>query len=46
VLSSVPEAGPGHRTLARKHEEFSGEVPDLDSDFAADVEEIARDRKP
>jgi antitoxin (DNA-binding transcriptional repressor) of toxin-antitoxin stability system len=32
--------------LARKHEEETGEVPVLDPDFAADVEEIMRNRKP
>jgi antitoxin (DNA-binding transcriptional repressor) of toxin-antitoxin stability system len=32
--------------LARKHEEETGEVPVLDADFASDVEEIVRNRKP
>ena len=32
--------------LAEKHEEETGEAPVLDSDFAADVEEIVRNRKP
>jgi hypothetical protein len=32
--------------LARKHEEERGESPVLDPDFAADVEEIIRNRKP
>jgi len=32
--------------LARKHEETTGEAPVLDPDFAADVEEITRNRKP
>ena len=32
--------------LARKHEEEIGESPVLDPDFAADVEEIIRNRKP
>jgi len=32
--------------LARKPEEESGEAPVLDADFAADVEEIIRNRKP
>ena len=32
--------------LARKHEEETGESPVLDPDFAADVEEIIRNRKP
>ncbi|MGA2205263.1 MAG: hypothetical protein ABSG10_00890 [Terracidiphilus sp.] len=32
--------------LARSHEETASETPVLDADFAADVEEIARNRKP
>lgn len=32
--------------LAKKHEEETGEAPILDPDFAADVEEIIRNRKP
>jgi antitoxin (DNA-binding transcriptional repressor) of toxin-antitoxin stability system len=32
--------------LAKKHEEETGKAPILDSDFASDVEEIVRDRKP
>ena len=32
--------------LAKKHEEETGEAPVLDPDFAADVEEIVRNRKP
>ncbi len=32
--------------LAKKHEEETGESPVLDPDFAADVEEIIRNRKP
>jgi antitoxin (DNA-binding transcriptional repressor) of toxin-antitoxin stability system len=32
--------------LAKKHEEETGESPVLDSEFAADVEEIIRNRKP
>jgi SepF-like predicted cell division protein (DUF552 family) len=32
--------------LARKHEEETGKAPVLDPDFAADVEEIVRNRKP
>jgi antitoxin (DNA-binding transcriptional repressor) of toxin-antitoxin stability system len=32
--------------LAKKHEEETGEAPVLDADFATDVEEIIRDRKP
>jgi hypothetical protein len=32
--------------LAKKHEEETGGAPVLDADFAADVEEIIRNRKP
>lgn len=32
--------------LAKKHEEETGDAPVLDPDFAADVEEIVKDRKP
>ena len=32
--------------LAKKHEEETGESPVLDPDFAADVEEIIKNRKP
>lgn len=32
--------------LAKAHEEESGEVPVLDPDFAADLEEIIHHRKP
>jgi antitoxin (DNA-binding transcriptional repressor) of toxin-antitoxin stability system len=32
--------------LAKKHEEETGKAPVLDSDFAADVEQIVRNRKP
>jgi len=32
--------------LAKNHEEETGEAPVLDADFAADVEEILRNRKP
>jgi antitoxin (DNA-binding transcriptional repressor) of toxin-antitoxin stability system len=32
--------------LARKHEKETKESPALDPDFAADVEEIIRNRKP
>jgi antitoxin (DNA-binding transcriptional repressor) of toxin-antitoxin stability system len=32
--------------LAKKHEEETGKAPVLDSDFASDVEEIVRNRKP
>ena len=43
---------PGRRSiseciaLAKKHEEETGKAPILDSDFASDVEEIVRNRKP
>jgi antitoxin (DNA-binding transcriptional repressor) of toxin-antitoxin stability system len=43
---------PGRRTiseciaLAKRHEEETGESPVLDPDFAADVEEIIRNRQP
>jgi len=32
--------------LAKAHEEETGQAPVLDHDFAADVEEIIRERKP
>ena len=32
--------------LAKKHEEETGEAPILDPDFAADVEEIIKNRRP
>jgi antitoxin (DNA-binding transcriptional repressor) of toxin-antitoxin stability system len=32
--------------LAKTHEEESGKAPILDADFAADIEEILRSRKP
>ncbi len=32
--------------LAEAHERESGQVPTLDADFAADVEEIVRNRQP
>jgi antitoxin (DNA-binding transcriptional repressor) of toxin-antitoxin stability system len=32
--------------LAKKHEEETGEAPVLDPDFAADLEEIIRNRRP
>ena len=32
--------------LAKRHEEETGETPVLDPDFAADMEEIIRNRKP
>jgi antitoxin (DNA-binding transcriptional repressor) of toxin-antitoxin stability system len=43
---------PGRRSvseciaLAKRHEEETGEAPVLDADFASDVEEIVRNRKP
>jgi len=52
AVALVRTAGPSRRsvseciTLARKHEEETGEAPTLDPDFAADVEEIIRNRKP
>jgi antitoxin (DNA-binding transcriptional repressor) of toxin-antitoxin stability system len=45
-------AGPVRRkiygciALARTREEETGDIPVLDADFAADVEEIVKDRKP
>lgn len=32
--------------LAKKHEEETGQAPVLDPDFAADVEQIVKNRKP
>ncbi len=32
--------------LAKRHEDETGEAPVLDPDFAADVEEVIRNRKP
>lgn len=32
--------------LAKKHDEESGESPGLDPDFASDLEEIIKNRKP
>ena len=51
-LAVVRAAAPARRTiseciaLAEAHEKEAGQVPVLDSDFAAHVEEIVRDRKP
>ena len=51
-LAVIRAAAPAHRTiseciaLAEAHEKETGEVPVLDPDFAADVEEIVRNRKP
>lgn len=45
-------AAPARRTiseciaLAEAHEKETGQAPVLDPDFAADVEEIVRNRKP
>src|SRR5690349_24587701 len=51
-LAIVRAAAPVRRTisdciaLAKAHEEELGQAPTLDPDFAADVEEIVRNRKP
>lgn len=51
-LAIIRAATPQHRTiseciaLAEAHEAESGEQPLLDPDFAADVDEIVRNRKP
>ena len=51
-LAVIRAALPPRRTiseciaLAKKHEEEAGESPVLDPEFAADVEEIIRNRKP
>jgi len=51
-LAVIRAAAPARRTiseciaLAEAHEEAVGESPVLDPDFAADVEEIVRNRKP
>ena len=51
-LAIIRAAAPQRRTiseciaLAEAHERESGDGPVLDSDFAADVEEIVRNRKP
>ena len=51
-LAVVRAAAPVRRTiseciaLAKAHEEELGQAPTLDPDFAADVEEIVRNRKP
>ena len=51
-LAVIRTAAPERRTisqciaLAEAHEKESGERPVLDPDFAADVEEIVRGRKP
>lgn len=49
---AVIRAASGHRTIseciamAKSHEEETGQAPALDPDFAADVAEIVRNRKP
>ena len=51
-LAVIRAAAPARRTisqciaLAEAHEKQAGQVPALDPDFAADVEEIVRNRKP
>jgi antitoxin (DNA-binding transcriptional repressor) of toxin-antitoxin stability system len=51
-LAVVRAAAPVRRTiseciaLAKAHEEELGQAPTLDPDFAADMEEIVRNRKP
>jgi hypothetical protein len=45
-LSSVRRTASECIALAKAHEEESGQAPTLDPDFAADVEEIIRNREP
>jgi antitoxin (DNA-binding transcriptional repressor) of toxin-antitoxin stability system len=51
-VAVVRAAAPVRRTisdciaLAKAHEEETGQTPTLDPDFAADVDEIIRNRKP
>ena len=51
-LAVIRAAAPAHRTiseciaLAEAHEKETGDAPVLDADFASDVEEIIRNRKP
>jgi hypothetical protein len=51
-LAVIRAADPAHRTisdciaLAEAHEKEAGEAPLLEADFAAEVEEIVRNRKP
>ena len=51
-VAVIRAAAPVRRTiseciaLAKVHEEETGQAPTLDPDFAADVEEIIRNRKP
>jgi SepF-like predicted cell division protein (DUF552 family) len=52
AVAMVPTPMPSRRSvseciaLAKKHEVETGEAPVLDPDFAVDVEEIVRNRKP
>jgi antitoxin (DNA-binding transcriptional repressor) of toxin-antitoxin stability system len=52
TVALTPSPAPRRRSvseciaLARKHEETTGEAPVMDADFAADIEEIVRQRKP
>lgn len=52
AVAVIRAAAPARRTiseciaLAEAHEKEAGQAPVLDSDFAADVEEIVRNRKP
>jgi antitoxin (DNA-binding transcriptional repressor) of toxin-antitoxin stability system len=51
-LAVIRPAAPARRTvaeciaLAKAHEEKTGDAPTLDPDFAADVEDVVRSRKP
>lgn len=51
-LAVIRAPAPARRTIseciavAEAHEKDAGNAPVLDSDFAADVEEIVRNRKP
>ena len=51
-LAIIRAAAPARRTiseciaLAEAHEKETGQAPVLDPDFAADVEQIVRNRKP
>lgn len=51
-LAVIRTAAPARRTiseciaLGETHEKESGQAPVLDPDFASDVEDIARNRKP
>jgi antitoxin (DNA-binding transcriptional repressor) of toxin-antitoxin stability system len=52
TVAVVPSAAPVRRSvseciaIARRHEEISGSSPVFDPDFATDVNNIVRDRKP